>query len=84
MRVVIIDTNYTKSRYAYESNDIDVGYGWFELLDCEDFEKGDVLEGDFGKFGELNVHKQFSNNTYHIFNEDYGMSLKIVLEKIQK
>lgn len=83
MKVVIIGTNCANGRYAYEAQDVTIGYGWFELLDGVDFDEDDVLEGDFGEFGELNVRKQFSDDTYHIFNEDYGMSLNYVLKKIR-
>ena len=81
MNAIIIDAGYRRSRYAYETKEY--GYGWFELLEYDELEKGDELEGDFEKLGEIDIVKLSDNSKYHICNEDYGMSLSAVLKKIK-
>ena len=81
MKAIIIDIGYKKGRYAYETKEL--GYGWFELLEYEELEKEDFIEGDFEKLGEIDIYKSSNKKTYHICNEDYGMSLSAVKKKIK-
>lgn len=75
MKVTIQDVNYKRALYIFTSDDVEINYGVFELLDFEDFEKEEELIGDFRHLGETTVTRKLDGKKYKIFMEDYGCSL---------
>lgn len=75
MKVTIQDVNYKRALYIYTSDNIDINYGVFELLELEDFERTEELIGDFKHLGETIITRKADGKKYKICIEDYGCSL---------
>lgn len=58
MKVTIQDVNYKRALYIFTSDDVDINYGVFELLEFEDFEREEELIGDFHHLGETTVTRK--------------------------
>ncbi len=80
MKVTVRDANYKRGLYVFES-DID-GYGVFELLGFNEFEKEEILIGDFRCRGKTTIARENDGKKYEIFIEDYGSSLSKALQII--
>ena len=59
-------------------------YGYFEMLDFGDFEPDESIVGNLHSLGRETIIKQRTKQKINIFIEDYGMSLKIAMEKVFK
>lgn len=68
MKARIEGANKQKGLYVFCC---DGDYGYFELLESEDLNVGDVLIGDFSSLGGTSVRLVGSKELIDIFIEDY-------------
>lgn len=73
MKVTIQDVNYKRALYIFESDED--GFGVFELLEFDDFEKGEELIGNFRCLDKTTIIRKKDGKKYKIYMEGYGYSL---------
>ena len=56
------------------------GYGYFEILENDDFETDEIIIGNLHSFGDETIVKQSTNTKVNVFIEDYGMTYKTAIE----
>lgn len=73
MNVTIQDVNSKRALYIFKSDEY--GFGVFELLEFDDFEKGEELIGNFRCLDETTIIRKKDGKKYKICMEGYGYSL---------
>lgn len=80
MKAKIVAENKRKGLFAFCC---DGDYGYFELIDSEDLNIGDVLIGDFSCLGGTSVKVVDSGETVDIFIEDF-CNLSHAIQRINR
>ncbi len=80
MVATIIKCNYKRGLYAFQREDEE--YGYFELIDTNELEPGDVLLGDFESLGSTTVIEEDTGEEADIFIEDF-CTLTMAIKMIQ-
>ena len=74
MQGKIIFINHNRGIYYVECSDN--SYSVFELLDINNINEEDVIEGELGELGGYTLYNQTTGERFEAFIEDIGLSLQ--------
>ena len=74
--------NHRRSLVIFE--DMFGDYGYFEMLGFDNIDENDVIIGNLHNLGGEAIVNDKTGEKYDIFIEDFGMSLKSVVEQVFK